>query len=261
MLLRRVIEHVRTQNWTAIGIDFVIVVVGVFMGIQLGNWNQARQEQQRGAVYADRLTADLRVEYDYILSLIDYTQDTFDAGNQAYLGLTGQVEMSDAEILINAFRASQYNWYERRRSTFDELVAAGATGLIQDEVLRVAAFSNYSTPLFDIMREEGGAAVYRRLFRQRIEPSVTEALRRECGDRQLDSNDRQMILLTLSYACTIDLDEDILAREVAVLRDKPDLLDALRERNAQRAGRIFDMKITLESSGLNDIFANQGEAP
>jgi hypothetical protein len=41
MLLRRVIEHVRTQNWTAIGIDFLIVVVGVFIGIQVSNWNEA----------------------------------------------------------------------------------------------------------------------------------------------------------------------------------------------------------------------------
>lgn len=32
MLLRRVIEHVRAQNWTAVGLDFVIVVVGVFIG-------------------------------------------------------------------------------------------------------------------------------------------------------------------------------------------------------------------------------------
>ena len=36
MLLRRVIEHVRDQNWTAIAIDFVIVVAGVFVGIQVG---------------------------------------------------------------------------------------------------------------------------------------------------------------------------------------------------------------------------------
>ena len=33
MLLRRVIEHVNTQNWFAVGIDFVIVVVGVVIGI------------------------------------------------------------------------------------------------------------------------------------------------------------------------------------------------------------------------------------
>ena len=30
MLLRRITEHVKTQNWTAVAIDFVIVVVGVF---------------------------------------------------------------------------------------------------------------------------------------------------------------------------------------------------------------------------------------
>ena len=39
MILRRITQHVRDQNWTAIAIDFVIVVTGVFLGIQLGNWN------------------------------------------------------------------------------------------------------------------------------------------------------------------------------------------------------------------------------
>ena len=42
MLLRRVIAHVRRQEWTAIGIDLVIVVVGVFIGIQVSNWNEDR---------------------------------------------------------------------------------------------------------------------------------------------------------------------------------------------------------------------------
>ena len=41
MLLRRVIAHVRRQEWTAIGIDLVIVVVGVFIGIQVANWNES----------------------------------------------------------------------------------------------------------------------------------------------------------------------------------------------------------------------------
>ena len=41
MILRRVMEHVKSQNWTAVAVDFLIVVVGVFIGIQLGNWNDA----------------------------------------------------------------------------------------------------------------------------------------------------------------------------------------------------------------------------
>lgn len=39
--LRRVIEHVRDHNRTTIGIDFVIVVFGMLVGIQVANWNEA----------------------------------------------------------------------------------------------------------------------------------------------------------------------------------------------------------------------------
>ena len=46
MILRRVIQHVRRQEWTAIAIDFVIVVLGVFIGIQVANWNAARIERR-----------------------------------------------------------------------------------------------------------------------------------------------------------------------------------------------------------------------
>lgn len=35
MILRRVIQHVRQPEWTAIFIDFLIVVFEVFMGIQV----------------------------------------------------------------------------------------------------------------------------------------------------------------------------------------------------------------------------------
>ena len=42
MRLRRITEHVKTQNWFAVGLDFVIVVGGVFIGIQVSNWNEAR---------------------------------------------------------------------------------------------------------------------------------------------------------------------------------------------------------------------------
>ncbi len=42
MILRRVIKHFHQQEWTAIFLDFLIVVVGVFVGLQVQNWNAAR---------------------------------------------------------------------------------------------------------------------------------------------------------------------------------------------------------------------------
>ena len=40
MLLRSITRHVKDQNWFAVFIDFLIVVVGVFIGIQVANWNE-----------------------------------------------------------------------------------------------------------------------------------------------------------------------------------------------------------------------------
>jgi len=40
MLLRSVIKHVKTQNWFAVILDFFIVIIGVFIGIQVANWNE-----------------------------------------------------------------------------------------------------------------------------------------------------------------------------------------------------------------------------
>lgn len=59
MILRRITQHVREQNWTAIAIDFVIVVTGVFLGIQLGNWNEARGASAKEAAFKERLIEDL----------------------------------------------------------------------------------------------------------------------------------------------------------------------------------------------------------
>ena len=44
MPFRRVAEHLRTQNWAAVAIDFVIVVVGVYIGLQANDWKQQKRQ-------------------------------------------------------------------------------------------------------------------------------------------------------------------------------------------------------------------------
>lgn len=58
MLLRRVIKHVADQNWTAVFIDFIIVVVGVFMGIQVQGWYQDQRDKKLITDYLHRLNDD-----------------------------------------------------------------------------------------------------------------------------------------------------------------------------------------------------------
>ena len=60
MILRRAAEHFRKQDWTAIGIVFVLLVLGVFLGIQVSNWTAERHDRALEATYLSSLVEDIR---------------------------------------------------------------------------------------------------------------------------------------------------------------------------------------------------------
>lgn len=59
MILRRLSQHLREQNWTAIAIEFVLLVVGVFLGIQVANWNDDRVDRKSERDYLERLQLEI----------------------------------------------------------------------------------------------------------------------------------------------------------------------------------------------------------
>ena len=255
MILRRVIQHFRKQEWTAIGIDFFIVVFGVFMGLQVSNWNETRQEFARGQDYTLRLKTELQAEFEYANALIEYNESTRDAARIAYEGIVGIADVDDKAILINAFRASQYNWYERRRAVFDEVVASGSLSLITDESIRLAAVGIYNTLTFSLSQAEGQSSSYRDLFRMAIELNLHDELARSCGDKFYATSGVAVGLLTLNYDCDIDVSDVDMAKGVAALRSNPDILRTLRLRHAQIVGRIGDLESTLLSYGMYNLFS------
>ncbi|MDQ7020075.1 MAG: hypothetical protein Q9M33_13045 [Robiginitomaculum sp.] len=70
MILRRVIKHFRHQEWTAIFLDFLIVVVGVFVGLQASNWNAARLDSQNETAFLERLDKDIDAELESAETLL-----------------------------------------------------------------------------------------------------------------------------------------------------------------------------------------------
>ena len=95
MILRRLTQSLKEQNWTAIVIEFVLLVSGVFLGIQVSNWNIERESRQKSALFTARLVADLRVEawgYEY---LIGYNKDVLANARRALDALTGDAPLSD----------------------------------------------------------------------------------------------------------------------------------------------------------------------
>lgn len=241
MLLRRVIDHVRKQEWTAIWIDLVIVVVGVFIGIQVSNWNDDRATVRRAAVFSERLRSDLREEAWSYEMQIGYYTDVAAYGRRAFDALAGRAPLPDEQLLIAAYRATQFNGNIRRRATYDELTSRGEIGLIGDGALRDLAQRVYSTQMFQRNIDEGQTSQYRQWFRLNLPHDVQQALTTACGDRVVPAGDYAGIDHTIDYPCSTGLSAESVAGAVAILRNDPDAISLLRLRYADVESSLFNL--------------------
>ena len=241
MILRRVIQHVRKQEWTAIWIDLVIVVVGVFIGIQVSNWNAEREINKKAKVFTERLKVDLRGEawgYEY---LILYNKDILANADRVLAVMDGDAEMTDEQYVISAYRASQYKYNVRQRATYDEMISTGSIDLISDQSLRKTAVEIYTTRLFDEISNDGQKSEYREIFRRAVSKDVQHALLKHCGDRFVEPLDYVLIVKSLDYACTLDVPAEKISVAANSLRSKADLVPALQFRFADVETALADL--------------------
>ncbi len=241
MILRRVMQHVRQQEWTAIWIDLVIVVAGVFIGIQVSNWNAERETRQKAAIFTERLKADLRGEDWTYQFLIAYYREVLANANRAIDALDGKAAMSDEALLVSAYRATQYRNRNQRGTTYDELVSTGSIGLIRDRNLRDTAIRLYNLSTFDILAREGMQSRYREAFRMSLPNDVQRALGKQCGDRVSVPGDYATIHGNLDHPCRTGLSVQTIAESAKALRSNPDIVRFLRLRIADLETRMFDM--------------------
>jgi len=60
MRLRSITQHVKDQNWFAVGIDFFIVVFGVLIGLQAQQWIENRNAKSHYRQALDRLESEIQ---------------------------------------------------------------------------------------------------------------------------------------------------------------------------------------------------------
>jgi hypothetical protein len=128
VLLRRVIEHVKAQNWTAVALDFLIVVVGVFIGIQVSNWNEGLAFEKREQL----LLRELRGEIAQNMADAQSKGEAFLVGAGAARRVLDKIDRGETRctddcwsLLVDLMHASQWQQIMSSWSTYDELRRAG----------------------------------------------------------------------------------------------------------------------------------------
>lgn len=143
MILRRIISHFRKQEWTAICIDFFIVVAGVFVGMQAQAWNESRHDRVQERMYIERLTRDFTAIEERTTFASDKWQAVVDASRRLLsdvdeFNATGRNTRAQGEILSDLNQIQGTRIPAPRAATFVELLSTGEIRVLRDDTLRDA---------------------------------------------------------------------------------------------------------------------------
>ncbi len=178
MILRRLSQSLKEQNWTAISIEFVLLVAGVFLGIQVANWNEARAEKMQEKKFLLQLRDEISDNTETIDYQLRYYQQILTSGRRALRFLESNADCSTDcnALLVDFFLASQFWGTPYTRAKYQEVQRLGFPS---NPKVRLAVDKFFaSIDGWDAVTAT--APAYRERVRRHISPDAAEILWKKC---------------------------------------------------------------------------------
>lgn len=135
MILRSLAHSIRKQDWFAVAIEFLIVVAGIFVGLQVNDWHERRQLRERELNYLQRMADDLsRMEADFD-QLLELGSGRTAVVTRAFRAL----EQCDSTLATpDDFRSALASYQVQPTPTiitrtYEEMLASGALASMADK--------------------------------------------------------------------------------------------------------------------------------
>ena len=234
MIYKRAVARLRAQDWVAITIELAIVIIGVFIGMQVTNWNQERLENRETQQILARLRPELQNLLKNYASARAYYRVTRSYADTAFAGWRGDPRITDRDFVIAAYQASQIYATATNNAAWGNIFGADRLRAIEDPALR----SNLAFLMYSDTRTTDTQAVdtpYRPNVRRIIPVEIQDAIRAQCGDRRPADNPQ---LFYLPERCDLDIPASAAAEAAAALRARPELLEDLRWHTAAQAAFV-----------------------
>ena len=236
MFLRTLSSAIRNQRWFTVFIEIVVLVVGIFLGLQVDNWNQERQAHEAAKTYYARLADDLRTELELRRTRIAYYERVRAHGEAALRALAGEREALGSQFLVDVYQATQVWNYTPQRTTYDELLSSGIANVLPDTDLR-RRIAHFYVSLENSRNTLAERMPLRERLRFHMPHAVQQNVRQNCGDRYVVSIDN-ITVLELPDTCTIELPQTAVDAALRALDSYPQLEGDLNRNLAD-----IDMKL------------------
>lgn len=238
MIFKRFAANLRAQNWFAILIELGIVIVGVFIGTWVANWNQERGAKAETRRMIAQLGPSLTLLDQYFDSARRYYATTRRYAAIADAGWRADPEVSDQDFVIAAYQASQIVGVGTNGSAWASVLGADQLRRIEDAGLR-ASLSTLISSDYTIIDITAVDTPYRQNVRRLIPMDVQDRIRARCGDRP--PTDASQYFVTLPERCDLKLSAAEASATAAVLRNHPDVRDDLQWHMAAQAALLANM--------------------
>ena len=138
MLLRRFMVHIKEQNWFAVSLDILVVIVGIFLGMQVTEWNEERNETLLESQYMQRLLDDMNNDINDSERTDRWNAKRVETQALALKSLReGNLKSDDIqEFNRGLYWAGVLNPIQRRWHTVEELKSTGNFSILRDINLR-----------------------------------------------------------------------------------------------------------------------------
>jgi len=139
MILRRLTKHIEDQNWFAVTLDFLIVVVGVFIGLQVANWNDVSRAAAKEAAVIEQLQAEFTDTLAEIRISKTHSDLTLEKTREVLRIIRDQEEPEDAAEFLKTLRyAGSLATAPAEPITLTELLSSGGLSDLSSAGLRTA---------------------------------------------------------------------------------------------------------------------------
>jgi hypothetical protein len=142
MILRRLTQHVKDQNWFAVGLDFVIVVVGVFLGFQVTEWNAQRLARLDEQSLIERLTDEFTTLETVVVQRTERAERLVaDTAGLIEFVRRGEEPADDTRIReMIRIALLLYNAQVPPPTSFSDALQSGRIGSLENDDLRQALY-------------------------------------------------------------------------------------------------------------------------
>lgn len=137
VIINRIAQGVRKQDWFTAILELIILVIGIYIGLQVDDWVSERKDRQTETVYLELLARDVAELQQQVEAQRAFEKDKVDVAARAYVLLTGddpsahQVELGELLTMLSGRRTLSLN-----SATYEQMVSSGHLQLIRDPKLR-----------------------------------------------------------------------------------------------------------------------------